>query len=362
MTLRLALAAGGTAGHIYPAVAVADALAATGTAVEPFFLGTPAGLEAGLMRRLGRELHLLPGLPFQCRGPIAKALAVAETYRAITAARRFLRAHRIDAVIGFGGYASIGPVLAARTLGLRTAIVDGNAKLGLANRILAPLVQRRFTGPIPLRRSIIDASRDAVTGPPENAATVVVFGDAFLDLRIAAALRGIASSEFPLRVLHRTVEPEARALQLAYGEHVELTIVDRIDDVARVCRDAHFVVGRGGASTLAEVSILGRPSLIVPLRAAAENHQADNARPHAAAGAALVTSEDAWSQAHVERAVASILRDRDAWLRMSAAARSLVKFDAAAAVARDVLALCAVESPLLPPPATTLAPFEGVAR
>ena len=351
--LRVALAAGGTAGHVFPAVAVADALEATGLAIETHFLGTPAGLEHQLLRRLEREVVLLPGLPFQCRGPVARLQSLLAIAPAVVEARRFLRDAHIDLVVGFGGYASIGPLLAGRTLGIRTALVDGNARLGLANRRLAPFVDRCCTSAIPVRREIAAIAGPASL-PPRERVSVVVFGDAFLDARVPALLRANAT-----HVVHRSKDTDPHLIRRAYGDDVQVEVVRHVEDVAALYQRAHFVVARGGASTLGELAISGLPSLIVPLRGAAENHQLDNALPYRAARAAIVEEETSWNDIALRETITRVLTQPAEWLRMSRAVRTFAKPDAAHVIAHDLVTLCAKNAPAFELP--TVTDLEGAA-
>jgi UDP-N-acetylglucosamine--N-acetylmuramyl-(pentapeptide) pyrophosphoryl-undecaprenol N-acetylglucosamine transferase len=349
--LRVALAAGGTAGHVYPAVALADALSETGAAIRTFFLGSACGRETELLSRLGRELHILPGKPFQLRSATDKLAALATVVPAIIASRRILRELGVDVVVGFGGYASLGPILAARSLGIATAIVDGNARLGLANRWLSPLVTQRFVGAIPVRREIVRAAKNRVARDRRN---VLVFGDAFLDAQVPALLRVLAHEGIPLQVLHRSDLDEG-VLQHRYGERIPVTTQTHIDDVASAYAASDFVIARAGASTLAEISIHGLPALIVPLHGASENHQLENAVPHHEAGAAIVIQEHCWDPTIARPLLRRVLSDEGAWTRMAVAARSLAQPHAAQRVAHLLLAAQPGAVAVMAPQPSTLA-------
>jgi UDP-N-acetylglucosamine--N-acetylmuramyl-(pentapeptide) pyrophosphoryl-undecaprenol N-acetylglucosamine transferase len=351
LMLRVALAAGGTAGHVYPAVALADALAETGAPIRTFFLGSTCGRETELLPRLGRELHILPGRPFQLRSAAGKLAALAAVVPALIASRRILRELDIDVVVGFGGYASVGPILAARSLGIPTAIVDGNARLGLANRWLSPLVTQRFAGMIPVRGEIVRAATDRVSRDRRN---VLVFGDRFLDAHVPSLLRELADDGVPLQVLHRSDLDEGE-LQQRYGERIPVTTQTHIDDVASAYGASDFVIARAGASTLAEISIHGRPALIVPLHGASENHQLENAIPHHEAGAAMVIQEHCWDPTIARPLLRRVLSDDGVWTRMAVAARSLAQPLAAQRVAHLLLAAQPGAVAVMDPQPTTLA-------
>ena len=231
---RFALAAGGTAGHIYPALAVAQELERRGA--------------AAVLVRTGR--------PFQRMSFVGKARAILAIVPAFFSSRRLLRAKKIDAVIGFGGFAAVGPVLAARSLGIWCAILEPNAVLGMANRLLSRFANRIYTGAL----SQFESRKTRRVGLPVR-----------MEIIAAAARRSAARDR--LRILR---------LDDALQVH------DNIADAYAAC---DLVVCRAGAGTLAESAVFGLPAVIVPLRTAAEDHQMRNARVYADRGAAVVTDE-----------------------------------------------------------------------
>ncbi|HUP50593.1 MAG TPA: glycosyltransferase [Thermoanaerobaculia bacterium] len=257
---RIVLAAGGTAGHVYPAIAVAEELQRRG--VDVLFAGTADGLERELLR--GHPLEILPGLPFQRRALAGRAVALLAVPASVLAARRLLRRGGAAAVVGFGGYASVGPVLAARTLGIPAAILEPNAVLGMANRFLARFADRIYIGAftrcdapaarrtgLPLRRQILDAAARTIS---TNGARVLLFDDALAPDGVKVLRPGDAPS------------------------------------IADAYRSCELVIARAGAGTLAEISLLGLPAIVVPLREAAEDHQWLNAEAYRERGAAIVAS------------------------------------------------------------------------
>ena len=305
--IRVALAAGGTAGHVYPAVAVAHELRRLGH--DCLFLGsTAAGRERDIV--VDDRLELLPSRPYQRTTPFGKVAALAAMPVAIAAAARILRRERIDAVIGFGGYASVGPVLAARMLGRTTAILEPNAVLGMANRLLAPFADRIYTGMIthcdsakarrvglPVRREIVEAARErtAHNGRPR----VFLFDH---ELRIEAA-----------------------------GIHlIEATNVGHVAEGYGLC---DVVVARAGAGTFAEIAVCGLPAIIVPLDAA-EDHQTRNADRYARAGAAIVTDANS-----VAARLQELLADEERRLAMGRCAAALAAPDAARHLVTDLLGM-----------------------
>ena len=144
LTRRIVLACGGTAGHVYPALALADAYREFDRAAEILFIGTPAGLESNLVPTRGYRLELIPGGPLAREPFRGKLRAIGGMGAGILAARRLLQKNNARLVIGFGGYATAGTLAAARSLGLRIAIHEANVEPGLTNRLLARLADRIY--------------------------------------------------------------------------------------------------------------------------------------------------------------------------------------------------------------------------
>jgi UDP-N-acetylglucosamine--N-acetylmuramyl-(pentapeptide) pyrophosphoryl-undecaprenol N-acetylglucosamine transferase len=298
---RFALATGGTAGHIYPAVAVAEELRRRG--IEVLFLGTMVGWERELLESAAYRIERLPGRPFQRTSLLGKVRALLAIAPAVLAARRLLRANKIDAVIGFGGYAAVGPILAARSLGIWNAILEPNTVLGMANRMLARFANRIYTGALTQSHS----SKSVRVGLPVRSEI------------IAASSRRAASHNARLRVLR---------FDDGLSLNVDAEVIRPGEDVAAAYAACDLVVGRAGAGTLAEVSICGLPEVIVPMREAAEDHQTRNARIYEERGAAVVTDEhhlgDAVSFLLSNESERRAIGDRARMMAMPGAGRDLV--------------------------------------
>ncbi len=339
---------------MYPALALAEALR-TGGGREVRFVGTRHGLEWRLLDSCGVPLALVPGGPWQHRSPLGKGLAAAAALAGLLAARRLLRHWQPDAVIGFGGYASVGTVLAGRSLGAWTAIVEGNVGLGLANRLLARRVDRLYTAAatclppalearacrcgLPLRAAILTAAaRSRAAGPGERRRVLVLADPAhsdFLDRRAPELLAAVAARGMRLSVHHQTAGAAVTAVSERYGG-LDAVVTGYLDDIALAYAAADLVVCRAGANSLAELAACGLPALLVPLSRAAEGHQDRNAAAYEAAGAALVTAEMDWDCDTLAARVATVLADQGAWSAMSARARAQAAPDAAAALLVDV--------------------------
>ena len=346
---RIAIAAGGTAGHVVPALAVADALAERGAEVV-FIGGERAELE--LVPAAGYPFEQLAVSALHRRNPLLAGRALWRAARAVGRARRVLGARRIDVVMGGGGYVA-GPVaLAAWTRRIPFVLTEADSHLGLTNRALAPLARRVCLAfPIAGRRG----RRYRVTGRPvapvnsdrEGARAsfgvesweqcVLVFGGSLGSRRInEAALEGLDGASF--HVLHVTGARDWPALQgRPRGPLYELfEYLDR-NRFGQALAAADLVVARAGGSIF-EIAAYGRPAILVPFPAASADHQRTNAAWMASAGAAIVVDDRDCSGPRLAAEVGHLIGDSARLAAMGRASLALARPDAAAAVATIVLA------------------------
>ncbi len=342
------IAAGGTAGHVVPALAVADALRARGAEVA--FIGGERA-EAQLVPAAGYPLHTISVVGLDRRNPLRAVRALVLALRALLRARALLGELAPDAVMGGGGYVS-GPVgLAALTRRIPLVLTEADSHLGLANRALAPFARRvclafgiegrggrryRVTGrPIPPPQQDRAGARERL-GIASGETCVLVFGGSLGARSInLAAVEAFAGAAFHvLHVCGRRDHPElsARALPAGYDLREYLDLADFADALAA----ADLVVARAGGS-LFEVAAHGRPAILVPYPHAAADHQAANARWMKRGGAAVVIPDGELSPARLARETAALLADPQRMRAMAAAARRLARPDAAEAVAGELL-------------------------
>jgi UDP-N-acetylglucosamine--N-acetylmuramyl-(pentapeptide) pyrophosphoryl-undecaprenol N-acetylglucosamine transferase len=349
-TPKIVIAAGGTAGHVVPALAVAAALRADGADVV--FIGAGRA-EATLVPRAGYQLHAIAVEGLSRRNPLRAARALLRAALAVPRARRLLAALRPDAVMGGGGYVA-GPVaLAALTLRIPVVLTEADSRLGLTNRLMAPFARRvclafpiagrdgeryRVTGrPVPATSRDLDGARERLgIGPQETC--VLVFGGSLGARTInCAAVDAFTGSAF--RVLHVAgsrdfAELAARELPGGYDLREYLDEADFADALAA----SDLTVSRAGGS-LFEIAAHGVPAILVPYPHAAGDHQTTNARWMADAGAAVVIADSELTSARLARQVAELLADRSALAAMASASRGLARPDAAQQVARELQAV-----------------------
>jgi UDP-N-acetylglucosamine--N-acetylmuramyl-(pentapeptide) pyrophosphoryl-undecaprenol N-acetylglucosamine transferase len=353
------IAGGGTGGHVFPGLAVADALRSIAD-VDVVFVGTPRGLEASVVPARGYPLELLDVQPIKGGGAgrAAKGALIAawQTVRAARLVRRF----RPRAVLSVGGYAA-GPVsLAAALLGVKLAVLEPNSVVGFANRLLAPFAARgylawgetatkfrsgraRVVG-VPLRGGFVPLAYTATAG----SARVLVMGGSqgaqALNERLPAAVAKAKRAIPALRAIHQAGRDRDAAVRAAYAaEHVEgVEVAPFLEDVPSEIARADVIVARAGAATVAEIAAVGRASILIPFPHAADDHQAKNAESLARVGGAVAIRQEAADVVRIADEIARLLTDAPLRARMADAARAHGRPHAAMDVARDLLDLAGI--------------------
>ncbi len=362
---RVVVAAGGTAGHVVPALAVADALRDRGASVS--FLGTPDRAEARLVPEAGYEIDFLDVRGLDRRNPVRAAGAAALAVRAVPAAGRVLRERGADAVLGGGGYVAGPAGLAAIRHRVPLVLTEADSHLGLANRLLARRARRVCLAfPIdglederylvtgrPVPRSVLEADRGAARerfGIPADARCLLVFGgslgartvneaalDAFVNGREGSDPSGDRSD--PFWVLHIAGErdyPEARRRVEAAGPE-RYVLLEYEPSLGDALAASDLVLARAGGSVF-EIAAAGRPAILVPYPFATARHQHTNAAWMANAGAAVVIEDAELTAARTSDEAAALLSDSERLRQMAEASRSLARPDAADRIADEVLA------------------------
>ncbi|MDD5557658.1 MAG: UDP-N-acetylglucosamine--N-acetylmuramyl-(pentapeptide) pyrophosphoryl-undecaprenol N-acetylglucosamine transferase [bacterium] len=359
--MRIAFAAGGTGGHLYPALAAAEDLRGRDASFEALFFVSRRPRDGETVGRSGFPFRPLPGrgLGGGPAGALAAALGAAGAW---AASASVMRRRRIEAVAGFGAYVSVGPVLAARTLGLGIVVHEQNALMGRANRRLARWADGVARGLPPaegLRRGHVLTGvpvRPSVLSPPgreEARARLGLEGNRFTLLVMggsqgARALNEAAAADAPLlargggvQVVHLSGAEGCGMVRAAYGgAGLPAAVFAYLEEIEWAYAAADLAVCRCGAMTLAEIAASGLPAVLVPFPRAADDHQAVNARVFEAAGAAVVRPEAGLRPGALAGLVRSLMDDPGARRRMGTAARSLAVPDAARRLA-DLIARAA---------------------
>jgi UDP-N-acetylglucosamine--N-acetylmuramyl-(pentapeptide) pyrophosphoryl-undecaprenol N-acetylglucosamine transferase len=345
---KIVIAAGGTAGHVVPALAVADALRAEGA--EVVFIGGERA-ERELVPKAGYELRTLSVEPLPRGRPVRAVGAVLIDVSAVARALRLLGELRPDAVMGAGGYVA-GPVgLAAVLRRIPLVLSEADSHLGLTNRLLAPLARRvclsfplpgrtgpryRVTGrPVP--RPAIDrrAARERFGIAPEETCVLVFGGSQGARSINHAAIEAFAGARF--RVLHAAGERDLAELRKLATPAPHYDLRGYISDFGEALLASDLVVARAGGSIF-EIAAHGRPAVLIPYPYATADHQAENARFMERAGAAVVIRDAELTGPRLAQEVGGLLADQSRLNAMARASAELARPDAAREVAEELLA------------------------
>ena len=349
MSAPLALiAAGGTGGHMFPAQALAELLLAEGWRVRlstddrgaRYAGGFPDGVERSIVRSATTARGGLAG----------KLTAPLKIAAGVVAARTGLRRDRPAVVIGFGGYPTIPALSAAVTMGLPRMIHEQNGVMGRVNRMFAGRVQRIACGTWPtdlpanvegvhtgnpVRQAVLDHAAAPYAPPGDGALHLLVIGGS-QGARILSDVVPAAIAALPddlrarLRVSHQARAEDAARVIAAYADAgIAAEVQPFFSDVPERLAAAHLVISRSGASSLADITVIGRPAILIPFAAAAGDHQTANAQSLAEAGAALIHPESVLDAPGLTRDIRAILNDPPRASQMAAAALFLARPDAA---------------------------------
>jgi UDP-N-acetylglucosamine--N-acetylmuramyl-(pentapeptide) pyrophosphoryl-undecaprenol N-acetylglucosamine transferase len=354
--LRVVIAGGGTGGHLFPGLAVARALKARVPDARISFAGTKAGIEARVIPSTEFELDLIRsgGLKGKSPGALARGLSLlplsaADAWRVIT--RR-----RPDAVIGVGGYSS-GPVVGMAALrGVPTLLMEQNAVPGLTNRLLAPLVTaaavtyesslRYFSGKgfvsgNPVRQEFLNVDDAAIRA--SDVRVLIVGGSQgahAINVAMVEAAPGLAAAAASIAFVCQTGQRDYDMVAEAFQRSGVQGRVERfIDAMDREMSGASLVISRAGATTLAEITAAGRPSILIPLPTATDDHQRRNAEVLREAGAADIIDQRDLTGGLLASRILALAADGERRGRMSAAARRLAKPGAADQIVDAILRL-----------------------
>jgi UDP-N-acetylglucosamine--N-acetylmuramyl-(pentapeptide) pyrophosphoryl-undecaprenol N-acetylglucosamine transferase len=350
MAPTIVIAAGGTAGHVVPALAVADALRAEGADVV--FVGGERA-ERTMVPEAGYELRPIAVEGLSRSNPLKAARAALRAVGAVGAARRILRDVRPDAMLGAGGYVA-GPVGLAAVAGrVPIVLAEADSHLGLTNRALARWARRvclafpiagrtgeRYlvTGrPVPPPATDLAAARARFSIGDEETCVLVFGGSLGAKTINEAAIEGLAGADF--HVLHACGTRDYQALRARLGEHppANYDLREFITPFGDAILASDLCVARAGGSVF-EIAAHGRPAILVPYPYASADHQSSNARWMEQAGAAVVVADSELTPARLAAEVAALLDDRAALAAMGRASAALARPDAAQRIAEEVLA------------------------
>jgi UDP-N-acetylglucosamine--N-acetylmuramyl-(pentapeptide) pyrophosphoryl-undecaprenol N-acetylglucosamine transferase len=350
----LLFAGGGSGGHVFPMLAVAEAVMQLLPSARLVFVGTEKGMETKLVPERGFELELVKVLPIRGGGVAGALKGIGRAAGSIPQAREIVKRIAPAAVFSIGGYAA-GPVaLAARTLGIPLALAEPNAEIGLANRLVAPFVQRAYIA-FPESERYFKRGIALRTGAPIRAGfepapyglvkdrlRVLVLGGSqgakSLNESVPRALAELGPAVSVVHQCGHAHEAEARALydSLGFGERAQ--VKPFIIDMPGAIAGADLVVGRAGAGAAGEICAVGRPSLLVPYPFAGD-HQKVNAESLRREGASLWVPSAEATPERLTAELRALIDDPTKLVTMAENARRVGRPNAARTIAEDLLSL-----------------------
>lgn len=349
----LVITGGGTGGHIFPGVAVAQALMAKMPDAQVVFIGTDRAVDQNAMAQYGFVSRAVPCGALKGGNLTAKLKTLIRLPWSLLQAWRVLHEIKPDLVLGVGGYVTGPVVLAAKLSGIPTCIHEQNSVPGLANRKLGAIVDRIFVS-IPGSERFFETNKCRLTGNPlrheilalaqkeqsqDNGPVLLVLGgsqgahrlNTLLPMALAACGR-----QNSCKVIHQTGRADEKAVREAYrAAGIEADVAAFFTDMAAIYAKASLVVSRAGATTLAEITTLGKASILIPFPFAADDHQTNNAEALVRGGAARMLIEKDLQAEALGKEIDTILSDQSLRQQMSEAAKRLAKPEAVQTILRE---------------------------
>ncbi len=367
--MNLLLTGGGTGGHVYPALALAEAARRQDPATRLLFVGSSAGMEAALVPAAGVPFTGLAVRPPRNRAPGRALMALATGAASLGQAVAVLARFRPDVIVATGGIAAAPPVIAGWALRIPVVVLEGNAIPGRMNRVLARLsrlvavtseaaarrvsARRAVVTGLPVRQEVYTAGREEgirSLGLDPARRTVLVLGGSQGAARLNRAAEEAVGRLAPrrdLQVLHQVGRGWAAdgpapggPAQQTWGGKVHYVRVPYLDRIGFAYACADLVVSRCGATAIAEITACGKPAILVPYPHAAEDHQTHNAAPLAASGAGVLVPDRDLSGEVLAREIAAALDTPGRLAEMAACSRALGHRDAADRVLALLAGLC----------------------
>jgi UDP-N-acetylglucosamine--N-acetylmuramyl-(pentapeptide) pyrophosphoryl-undecaprenol N-acetylglucosamine transferase len=345
--MRVIIAGGGTGGHIFPGISIAEEFKIREDRNDVLFVGSRTGIEEALIPKMGYPLRTIPVYGLRGKPLMCKLISLCFIPPALVASLRIIADFRADLVIGVGGYASGPVVLAAALMRTKRAIQEQNAMPGSTNRILGKVSDAIFIS-FGESRSYFPQGKTILTGNPvrrdflqkfegtrtEDAFNLFIFGGSQGAHRInetmVEALDWLDGIRDSLRITHQTGKDDLEFVSRNYRERgYHASVAAFFDDMATCYRDAHLVICRSGATTVSELTASRKASILIPYPHAIHDHQTFNAKAMTKAGAACMIAESDLSGKLLADRILSLYRDKDEILTMERQAGILAQPNAA---------------------------------
>ncbi|HYA12794.1 MAG TPA: undecaprenyldiphospho-muramoylpentapeptide beta-N-acetylglucosaminyltransferase [Syntrophales bacterium] len=308
--MKVIIAGGGTGGHLFPGIAIAEEFLKRDQNNNILFIGTERGLEKRILGDLGFNLATLDVEGIKGKGMIKAISALWKIPRSLMRSYRLIREFRPDIVIGVGGYSSGPVVMAAHFMGIKTAVAEQNALPGITNRILGKFVDKIFIT-FSETKEWFAGTKTTVSGNPVRAAffkggheskrgmgkfTLLIFGGSqgahAINMTVLDALPYLEGIKINLKIIHQTGGVDLKIVSETYqSKGFDAEVLPFITDMAQAYGYSDLLICRAGATSIAEVTACGKASILIPFPYAANDHQTKNAEALVKAGAAVLIRE-----------------------------------------------------------------------
>lgn len=353
--MKVIIAGGGTGGHIYPAISIAQALQKIDSQTQVLFVGTDQGLEKKIIPQAGYNLQLIQSGKLNFEGQIIEKIkSLMKIPIGLLQSMKLIFIERPDFVIGVGGYASAPMTLMAALLGIKTAVWEPNAHPGMANRILSRFVTKTYlvfpeaarflkskinlTLGMPLRGEVENHLSDSAG--PQSQFTLLCFGGSqgsiFLNDRLSEFVLKNPDLASKMKIIHQTGARDYLRMKEKYKNSDNVELHEYIFDMPKYYRQADLLFCRGGASTLAEAAMYGVVPIVVPLPAA-DDHQQKNAESLVNKDAGFMFLQKSFNADKFKTQIENLMENKNTLKEMSERLRNLSQKGAAQKIAQDIL-------------------------
>lgn len=373
--MKIIIAGGGTGGHIFPGIAIAEEITQRDESAEVTFVGTEQGIERSVVPQEGYKIRFLRAEGLVGKSMIKKSRAVIKMILSIYDSYKIINDVKPDAIIGVGGYASFGMVITGRFFSIPTMITEQNSIPGLANRVLCRFVdaicatyhdsisyfpkEKTYITGNPIRQGIIRGERERAYDLfclERDRFTILVFGGSAgatkINRAVCEAFHYLTDLRDQIQFLHQTGRSDIEWVKESYRKWgFKGTVAPFIYEMGEAYAVSDLIISRAGATTLAELTAVGRPSILIPYPFAAAKHQEENARKLSDMGAAKMILDNDLNGETLSEEIKKLFNNNPLRMEMEKAARSLGRPDAARQIVDILISLLSVgakrHSPLL---------------
>jgi len=351
--MRLIIAGGGTGGHVFPAITIADEVLRRDQNDELLFVGTERGMENDLVKKRGYKIKHISSKGAVGRGVLKGVLAYMSAFKGLLQSFTIIREFKPDMVLGVGGYVSGPMVLAAALMRVPTAICEQNTVPGVTNRVLSKFVSRIFTSfpssvdyfpgdkvtvsGNPVRREILEGT---AVNKDNDVITILIFGGSQGAHKLNTIIpEALSKLDIKVNVIHQTGKNDVEQVDEAYKKcGTQAQVLPFIDNMSEAYGKSDIVVARSGAGTISEITALGLPSILIPFPHATNNHQLENAKVVERAGGGIVIEEKDLNTETLLNTL-NIILDNEKLIDMAAYAKKIGNPQAAGVIVDEIYVL-----------------------